>query len=292
MNSGTSSESGDSTESAESERGRGRRLRREPPRFRRVEVRRADGVSPRLLRVTLAGDELADLVVDQPAASVRLLLPSPGTSELVMPTWKGNEFLLPDGRRPILRTFTPRNVDAPARELDIDVVLHGGGVAATWAPAARPGDPAAISGPGRGYDIDRGASGLLLAGDETALPAIGQLLEAAPADLPVQVIVEIATPEARLHDLVPVGRRAAAGDDSSEVTVTWCDLPEGAQPGDALVDAVRRAEIGDGVRVWAAGEAAAVQRIRKHLFTERGLPRPHANVRGYWKHGRAGDTEG
>jgi NADPH-dependent ferric siderophore reductase len=38
--------------------------------------------------------------------------------------------------------------------------------------------------------------------------------------------------------------------------------------------------------VWAAGEAAAMQRIRKHLFDERNAPRDHTTVRGYWKHGR------
>jgi len=41
-----------------------------------------------------------------------------------------------------------------------------------------------------------------------------------------------------------------------------------------------------------AGEAAAVQRIRRHLFTERGVTRSHAAVRGYWKHGRTGDGDG
>jgi len=40
--------------------------------------------------------------------------------------------------------------------------------------------------------------------------------------------------------------------------------------------------------VWVAGEAAAVQRIRRALFEERGVPRSRATVRGYWKHGRAG----
>ena len=44
------------------------------------------------------------------------------------------------------------------------------------------------------------------------------------------------------------------------------------------------------MRVWAAGEAAAVQRIRRHLFEQRGLTRTQAVVRGYWKHGRAGDA--
>jgi NADPH-dependent ferric siderophore reductase len=42
--------------------------------------------------------------------------------------------------------------------------------------------------------------------------------------------------------------------------------------------------------VWAAGEAAAMQRIRRHLFDEREVPRAQATVRGYWKHGRRGDA--
>ena len=43
--------------------------------------------------------------------------------------------------------------------------------------------------------------------------------------------------------------------------------------------------------VWVAGEAAGVQRIRRHLFEERGLTRAQATVRGYWKHGRAGTDD-
>jgi len=40
-------------------------------------------------------------------------------------------------------------------------------------------------------------------------------------------------------------------------------------------------------KVWVAGEAAAVQRIRRHLFEERGLTRLSVHVRGYWKTGRS-----
>jgi NADPH-dependent ferric siderophore reductase len=43
--------------------------------------------------------------------------------------------------------------------------------------------------------------------------------------------------------------------------------------------------------LWVAGEAAAMQRIRRHLFENRGLPRAHTWVRGYWKHGRSGDPD-
>ena len=72
----------------------------------------------------------------------------------------------------------------------------------------------------------------------------------------------------------------------------WVDLPAGAPPGDALAAAVTGAELQTGTHVWAAGEAAAIQRIRRHLFDERGLARSQTWIRGYWKHGRAGDGGG
>ena len=175
-----------------------RRIRREPPRFRRVHVERVERRSPRLVGVTLTGAELEGLTIEQPAASVRILLPLPGSAELVMPVWNGNEFLLADGTRPPLRTFTPRRVDPERLELDIEVVDHGAGVASEWATRAARGDQAAVSGPGRGYAADDAATAFLLVGDETALPAISQLLEELPADATVRVHVEVADPAARL----------------------------------------------------------------------------------------------
>jgi NADPH-dependent ferric siderophore reductase len=255
-------------------------VRREPPTFRRVEVRRVERVTARLVRVTFGGTELEGLTVDQPAASVRLLLPSPGSGELVMPEWNGNEFLLADGRRPTIRTFTPWRVDPEALELDLGIVVHGTGAASEWAETARPGDAGAISGPGRGYTIDAEASAFLLAGDETAIPAITQLLEGVPAETPVHVHVEAGHPDARL-----------ALPDHQHAAIEWHDLPSGVAPGEMLVAAVSDAEIAPGTKVWAAGEAAAVWRVRRHLFDDLGLPRAQATVRGYWKHGRAADTD-
>ncbi|MDQ1508352.1 MAG: hypothetical protein QOG50_196 [Actinomycetota bacterium] len=233
-----------------------------------------------MARVTLAGPDLEGLTVEDPAASVRLLLPASGASELIMPSWNGNEFLLPDGRRPAIRTFTPLRVDVAKLEIDLEIVVHGGGIASAWAEAAQPGHRAALSGPGRGYTVNRDAPAFLLGGDETAIPAIGQLLGAVPAETSVHVCIEVAEPDGRLA--LPEHPRA---------TVEWCDLPRGAPPGDALVAAVRGTDLVSDARVWVAGEAAAVQRIRRYLFEERGIPRAQTSVRGYWKHGRTGDTD-
>jgi len=233
-----------------------------------------------MVRVTLSGPELTGFTVEQPAASVRVLLPSTGAADVVVPTWNGNEFLLPDGRRPTIRTFTPWRVDPEGLELDVGIVVHGGGVASEWAASAEPGRPAAISGPGRGYTVDRDAPAYLVAGDETAIPAITQVLDAIPDTTPVQVRIEVAHADGRLALLA-----------HPSATVEWCDLPRGAPPGDALGASVRDVDLPGGARVWAAGEAAAVQRIRRHLFDDRGLARAQTSVRGYWKHGRAGDGD-
>jgi NADPH-dependent ferric siderophore reductase len=256
------------------------RIRREPPRFRDVEVERVEPIGPRLVRLTFSGSGLESMTAGDPAASVRLLLPSDGGSELVMPAWNGNEFLLPDGRRPALRTFTPLRVDGDPNALAIAVVVHGGGVASKWAAGAEPGRTAAVSGPGRGYAVNRGAPAFLLGGDESAIPAIGQLLGALPHAASVHVCIEVVQPDGR----VPLPEHP-------RVTIEWCDLAPGAPPGDALVAAVRAAELVPEARVWAAGEAAAVQRIRRYLFEERGMARAQTSVRGYWKHGRASDSD-
>jgi NADPH-dependent ferric siderophore reductase len=231
-----------------------------------------------MARVTLAGEELVGFAVDEPAASVRLLLPAPSDPELVLPTWRGNEFLLADDRRPTIRTFTPWRTEPDQGELDLGVVLHGAGAASEWAGRVAEGDEAAVSGPGRGYSITADAPAYLVAGDETALPAISQLVAALPDSVPVAVHVEIADPSAR----------GLALPEHPAATVEWHHSTDGDAPGSVLVAAVRGADIEAGTQVWAAGEAAAMQRIRRHLFDERGLTRAQATVRGYWKHGRAG----
>jgi NADPH-dependent ferric siderophore reductase len=228
-----------------------------------------------MVRAVVAGPELAGFPIPEPAASVRLLLPSARTADLVMPVWTGSEFLLPDGERPVIRTFTPRNFKPERLELDIDIVLHDGGAASAWAQGAIPGDPVAVSGPGRGYRIDPAASSFFLAGDETAIPAIGQLLEEIEVDVAVTVVIEIAHPEARLD--LPAHGSAQVG---------WVERDPGTAPGTALVEAVTKATVAPNTRVWVAGEAGSLVPIRKHLLEELGLERSAVTVRGYWKHGR------
>lgn len=228
-----------------------------------------------MLRVVLGGDELDGFVLDAPASSVRLLLPPPGEETIEMPNWTGNQFELANGERAPIRTFTPRRFDGERLELTLDVVLHDHGAATDWARRARVGDEVAISGPGRSEPLDADARSFLLVGDESALPAMCQLLEWIDPTCSVEVHVEIADPSARFDLPAHPG-----------TTVTWHDAASGAAPGTAMVRVIEQLdELPDAV--WVAGEAAAVQRLRTHLFDVRGRTRRNVTARGYWKQGRS-----
>jgi len=247
------------------------RARRPPPPFVPVTVAGVEPLGDRLTRVHVTGD-VARFAGIEPAASLRVLLPEPDGLEI--PDWNGNEFLLTDGRRPGIRTLTPGTLAGDTMALD--VVMHGEGRLPAWAATARPDSPLALSGPGSGYHVDSEAPAYLLGGDETAVPAIGQLLGAIPGGVPVAVVVE-ARPGA-----------APRWPERPSTSVRTVPSDPDAPPGAALVATIATTEIAPAARVWVAGEAAAVQRVRKDLLEGRGVPRAHCTIRGYWKHGRAG----
>lgn len=250
------------------------RIRREPPPLTPVDVTARAELSPRMMQLTFEGAGLEALAPAEPAGSVRLLVPSPGSDELVIPQWNGNEFLLGDGRRPTLRTFTPLRVDGD--RLELQIVRHQGGAISAWAEHALPGAPAAISGPGSGYTIDPSVQHFILLGDETALPALSDLLTHLPPQASVQVHVEIDRPDAQLP--LP---------DHPGAAISWLVRPGEAAPGAGLVEVAETLdELSETTRLWAAGEAASMQAIRKHLFKGLGVPRSRASIRGYWKPAR------
>jgi len=249
------------------------------PQVRRVEVKRVERITPRLVRVTAAGDEMAGFATRGPAEHIRVFFPAPGQDAPVLPTWGPGGPAYPEGQqRPTSRVYTPRRWDADTLELDIDFVLHGEGPGSVWAERARPGAKLAISGPGGAYQIDPGADWYLIGGDESALPAIATILQALPPSTPARVYVEVAeaAEEQKLESAAP-----------SDVTWLHRGSLDGV-PGQLLEAAVRDADwpAGSG-RVWVGCEALVMRNIRRHLFHERGMDRGAIHTHGYWKQGVA-----
>ncbi|MFJ4011119.1 siderophore-interacting protein [Streptomyces sp. NPDC090026] len=181
---------------------------------------------------------------------------------------------------PANRTYTVRSWDAAHRELAVDFVVHGDeGLAGPWAARARAGETVRLLGPGGGYAPDPEADWHLLAGDESALPAIAASLERMPAGAVVHAFVEVAGPEEEQKVVTPDG-----------VEIRW--LHRGARPvGKALVAAVTALEAPPGeVSAFVHGEAGFVKELRRHLRQERGIPRERLSISGYWRLGQTDEA--
>jgi NADPH-dependent ferric siderophore reductase len=290
-----------------------------------VHVARVTRLSRSFLRICFTGAELAGcapLGLDQ---RIKLLLPLPGRGIADCPRgadWYGEWRAMPEERRNPLRTYTVRAWRPHLDEMDVDFVLHGStGPASAWAARAAVGDEVAVVAPNARFAGDPGgyewrppaaASRLLLAGDETAVPAVCAIVESLSPDRPARVLLEVPTST----DVLPL--RAPSG-----VEVTWLprwtpDRPVPAPRGSLLTAAVAEAVRDTGGRpspvplddvdldagllwevtpddalpdaglyAWLAGEAGVVRDLRRHLVQEAGIDRRSVAFMGYWRQGRA-----
>jgi NADPH-dependent ferric siderophore reductase len=238
---------------------------RERPAPRSAQVQRTEWITPHMVRVVLGGPGLADFDAGRFTDHyVKLLFPDAAAGP---------------GERPRTRTYTVRRWDAESGELTIDVVVHGdAGVAGPWAARAQPGDEVAFLGPGGAYAPDPDADWHLLAGDESALPAIAAAVERLPAGARAHVFVEVEGPddEQKL-------------DGAADLELRW--LHRGTAPvGAALVRAVSELALPAGAgHVFVHGEAGFVKQLRRVLLVEHGLPRDRVSISGYWRLGHDED---
>jgi NADPH-dependent ferric siderophore reductase len=198
---------------------------------------------------------------------------------------------VPPEKQPSVRTMTVRRVDVAARQIMVDIVVHGEhGVAGTWASAAQPGQPMFLMGPGGAYTPDPAADWHLLAGDESAIPAIAAALEALPANAVGKAFIEVAGQDDEIPLTAP-----------ESVEVKWvyrggrADLVPEDRAGDfaPLIKAVTTAEWLPGqVHVFIHGEAQAVMHnLRPYIRKERDVKAKWASsISGYWRRGRTEES--
>jgi NADPH-dependent ferric siderophore reductase len=296
-----------------------------------VQVAGLRQLSPSFLRVTFTGVDLDVFGEGGRDQRIKVMLPLPGRGIDDCPTdpdWYGAWRALPPERQMPIRTYTVRALRAEQREVDVDFVLHGAtGPASAWAETAAVGDEVVLIGPNARFPGPTGgfewhppadASCLLVAGDETAVPAICAIVESLPAGQRARVLLEIPEAGDVMELAVPDG-----------VEVTWLPRSRGdgapAARGALLTAAVveAAAELADdlapspaaqledvdiesgilwevpaeaagparssGVYAWLAGEAAVVKGLRRHLVQTVGVDRRAVAFMGYWREGRQSD---
>jgi NADPH-dependent ferric siderophore reductase len=289
-------------------------------------VARTERISPTFLRITFQGDDLRDFGDECLDQRIKLLLPVaehglPDLSGLGGDDWFSWWRALPDAERNPLRTYTSRAVRRELGEVDVDFALHGDmGPASRWAGAAQVGDPIVLIGPdalsparGLGIEWHPGAArSLLLAGDETAAPAICNILSSLPDDAVGCAFIEVPVSGDRLEVRVPKGVHLTwlprdgrpNGSRLEEAVRRWvdCHVKVGAiaVPEVALTDAVQPladdeaivwdapvVHEGSTLYAWLAGESGCIKAMRRFLVRDTGIDRRQVAFMGYWRRGAA-----
>lgn len=245
-----------------------------------AEVLRAEQISPHLVRITLGGDELQDwrwLGFDQ---WFRLALPVSDETrfERLSKRFDMRGYLkyltLPKATRPMIRNYTVRNYRPKTGEMDVDFLVHGsGGTAGPWAASLPVGAPVALIDQGCGYRPVDGARNVVLAGDESAMPAVLGILRDLPADTKGTAIIEIPHDE----DRQPVVSSCA-------VSVQWIVRKPESRPGSEALAALRDLTLPDDpVSAFLAGEQQLATGGRRHLVNDCGVPKSSIDFTGYWR---------
>lgn len=252
-----------------------------PVFFREITVMSSVRISPHMQRVRFAGNDLGRFA--HGGLHVRLLLPPRGRRPIWPLTGADGLLVWPSGEDAlVVRVYTIRALDAASGWLDVDFVLHPGRdtPAAAFAENALAGEVIGIIGPGGGGVPD--AENLLLLGDDTALPAIGRILEHLAPSTRAEALIEVDGPEDRIA--------LAAGEN---IDVTWL-YRHGREAGTAgLLPAIlrerNRMALPDNLYVWAGCEFRDFREIRKIVRKEWGLPRDRHLVTAYWRRGAQGE---
>jgi NADPH-dependent ferric siderophore reductase len=260
-----------------------RRAARPPQPQRVLRVRRTEQLTPHLVRVVAEGEAVAGIPESPHTDRYAKMLFAPAGSTLRPPyDLAVLRAELDPAELPTQRTYTVRRVDPVAGEVWIDFVVHGDtGVAGPWAAAAQSGDDVVISGIGSGYAPDPAASQHLLAGDESAIPAIAAALESMPTGTRGVALIEVDGRADHLDLAAPSG-----------FGIEWLHR-DGAEPGTStvLADALRSLPAAAaGTQAFVHGERGAMKALRPLLLDTWGIPRASLSLSAYWAYGRAEDA--
>lgn len=217
------------------------------------------------------------LVEARPGELAGFIAPGGGDHVRVVVAPEGDEVALGPTGEPLGESRTETVVDHSVDEgwLDLDVLVHGtdgGGLIGPWAARAPLGSPAVVMGP-KGSVVLSGAPGeVVLAGDDSALPAVRRYLRMLGPSVTGELLLETRFDRASLGIEPAAGLRVSILEPdsapSAALAVALHALPAPTDPLERFV--------------FACGEQSLVSAARAVLGAW-GIDVERAVVKGYWK---------
>lgn len=238
------------------------------------QVEQLEELTPKMVRVTLGGEGLANFEPTPYSDQYINALFVPDEAPYATPFDVDEARSLPSMQRPRGRRITVRAWDPAERLLTLDFVSHAEvGYAGSWVRSTQPGDLLQFLGPSGSYLPDPDADWHLLVGDESVLPAIAASLPHIPTGRPAVAIMLVDGPE---HEL--------SLDTRSDLTPIWLHRDSETHDHEQLLRAVEQLSFPAGrMDGFVHGEASETRAVRRHLLGERDVPREHLSASPYWR---------
>ncbi|CZF81308.1 Vibriobactin utilization protein ViuB [Grimontia celer] len=229
-------------------------------------VEASTAITPNMQRIVMHGEGLSRFPANCEGGYIKLMFAPDGNTDLSS---------LPAGERPVMRTYTIRELDFSTHTITVDFVRHkvddcGCGHAARWAMNAKVGDTMTIAGPGTIQEINKEADWFFMAADMTALPALSVKIASLPQHAKGHAVIEVLSQD----DIQPI--QAPEG-----MQIDW--LVKGEK---TLAEQVKEKEwLNGNAAIWCACEFDSMRSLRQYFRNERNVERDNIYISSYWKNG-------
>lgn len=245
-------------------------------KLRALTVKKIEDLSPVYRKITFYADDLDRFKSASPDDHVKVFFPDPLTKKVSLPVIEPSGPKWPEDQpEPIMRDYTPIDLDPQNKTLSFIFFKHKDGIGSTWAQKAKTGDTLYIAGPRGSFVVPDKFDWYLIVSDESGLPSITRRLNELPQTSLIHIFLELdrpqdlfafeKPPQAIIHNLYREGQTQPGQDILFLKALKEFKFPEGQYFS------------------WIKTESLCALKIKNYLIKEKMTNTNFIKASGYWK---------